>query len=158
MTQTFPLTVIVRSPKERKKRCSVAPLKGRPGILVLTVPVRAKLPPLDGYIRLSAEGLPLTAADAGAGILLLDSSWRRVDALMRPFLDVPPRSLTGYVTAFPRASRDDTDPDNGLASVEALYLAYHILGRPTEGLLDHYRWAAEFLAVNGLAPAQEREA
>ena len=37
------------------------------------------------------------------------------------------------------------------ASVEALFLAYHLLGRPTAGLLDHYRWAAEFLAANGLS-------
>jgi hypothetical protein len=44
-----------------------------------------------------------------------------------------------------------TDPDNGLASIEALYLAYHILGRPTAGLLDHYHWADAFLEANGLA-------
>jgi pre-rRNA-processing protein TSR3 len=36
-----------------------------------------------------------------------------------------------------------------LASVEALYAAYHILGRPTAGLLDHYRWAEAFLRLNG---------
>jgi ribosome biogenesis protein Tsr3 len=43
-----------------------------------------------------------------------------------------------------------TDPDNGLASVEALYLAYHILGRPTDGLLDQYHWGEEFLRLNSL--------
>ena len=64
---------------------------------------------------------------------------------------VPTRSLQGYRTAYPRVSKLGTDPDNGLASVEALYLAYHILGRPTEGLLDHYRWGEEFLRLNGLA-------
>ena len=64
--------------------------------------------------------------------------------MMRDFLDVPPRSLHGYRTAYPRVSKQGTDPDNGLASVEALYLAHHILGRPLEGLLDHYRWATEF--------------
>jgi pre-rRNA-processing protein TSR3 len=42
------------------------------------------------------------------------------------------------------------DPAAGLATVEALYIAYHILGRPTEGLLDEYRWAEEFLRANGL--------
>jgi pre-rRNA-processing protein TSR3 len=63
---------------------------------------------------------------------------------------VPPRSLHGYRTAYPRISKRGTDPDNGLASVEALFLAYHILGRPTTGLLDHYHWAGEFLRLNGL--------
>src|SRR5262249_38907946 len=62
------------------------------------------------------------------------------------------RSLAGWKTAYPRGSKMGTDPDNGLASIEALYLAYHLLGRPTEGLLAHYRWAAEFLAANGLPP------
>jgi hypothetical protein len=31
-----------------------------------------------------------------------------------------------------------------------LFLAHHLLGRPTDGLLDRYHWAAEFLALNGL--------
>jgi pre-rRNA-processing protein TSR3 len=48
-------------------------------------------------------------------------------------------------------SKHGTDPGNGLASVEALYLAYHLLGRPTEGLLDHYHWAVEFLRINNMA-------
>ena len=34
-----------------------------------------------------------------------------------------------------------------------LYIAYHILGRPTAGLLDHYRWAAEFLRCTGMETA-----
>ena len=71
----------------------------------------------------------------------------------RDFRDVPPRSLHGYRTAYPRRSKRNTDPDEGLASVEALFLAYHILGRPTHGLLDHYRWAEEFLRINEM-PAE----
>jgi pre-rRNA-processing protein TSR3 len=66
----------------------------------------------------------------------------------RDFRDVPPRSLHGWQTAYPRVSKQGTDPDNGLASVEALYAALHILGRPTAGLLDHYRWGDEFLLRN----------
>jgi pre-rRNA-processing protein TSR3 len=71
--------------------------------------------------------------------------------MTRDFQDVPPRSLSGYRTAYPRVSKQGTDPDNGLASVEALFLAYHLLARPTQGLLDHYRWAEEFLRLNGWA-------
>jgi pre-rRNA-processing protein TSR3 len=71
--------------------------------------------------------------------------------MTRDFEDVPPRSLHGWRTAYPRVSKMGTDPDNGLASVEALFVAYHILGRPTEELLEHYYWAAEFLRLNGLA-------
>ena len=82
--------------------------------------------------------------------MLLDGSWRRAGDMNRDFAHVPPRSLSNYRTAYPRASKLGTDPDNGLASVEALFLAYHILGRPTAGLLEHYHWAEEFLRLNQL--------
>lgn len=147
-----PVTVIVRHPKENPRKCSVLPLKGRADLLFLGYPVR-DAPPLEGYVRLAAEGPPLTAADRAAGLLLLDGSWRWAGAMTAAFAHVAPRSLSGYRTAYPRASKQGTDPDNGLATVEALYLAYHLLGRPTAGLLDHYHWAADFLAINGLAPA-----
>jgi pre-rRNA-processing protein TSR3 len=149
MTQSFPPTVIVRHSHENPRKCSILPLKGRPDLLFLNHPVKER-PPLEGYVRLAAEGPGLSAADAGCGLLLLDGSWRWAAAMTRDFEDVPPRSLTGWQTAYPRVSRLGTDPDNGLASVEALFVAYHLLGRPTTGLLDHYRWAAEFLRLNEL--------
>src|SRR5947209_693994 len=105
-----------------------------------------------GYIRLAADGPELAGADCDAGILLLDGSWRWAGAMAKTFEDVPPRSLRKFKTAYPRVSKLGTDPDNGLASIEALFLAYHILGRPTEGLLDHYRWKEEFLRLNDIGP------
>jgi pre-rRNA-processing protein TSR3 len=149
MTPTYPPTIIVRHSHESPKKCSVYPLRGRAGLVFLPYPVRQR-PSLEGYVRLAAEGPELSMADAASGVLLLDGSWRWAAAMTRDFLDVPPRSLHGWRTAYPRASKLGTDPVNGLASVEALYLAHHLLGRPTEGLLDHYRWAAEFLELNGL--------
>ncbi len=149
MNSPYPPTVIVRHPRENPRKCSILPLRGRSDLVFLTYPVK-EMPPLDGYLRLAADGQPLTAADAEQGLLLLDGSWRWADAMNRSFLAVPPRSLSGWQTAYPRVSRQGTDPDNGLASVEALFLAYHLLGRSTAGLLDHYRWAGEFLKKNGL--------
>jgi pre-rRNA-processing protein TSR3 len=145
----FPPTVIVRHKAENPRKCSVFPLRGRPDLLFFSHPL-ARRPSLAGYIRLAADGPELSPADAAAGVLLLDGSWRWADAMTKAYLDVPPRALHGWKTAYPRVSKLGTDPDNGLASVEALYVAYHILGRPTDGLLDHYRWAAEFLRVNDL--------
>jgi pre-rRNA-processing protein TSR3 len=146
---SFPLTVIVRHTRENPRKCSILPLRGRPDVLLCSYPVRQR-PPLEGYVRLAAEGPELSAADRELGVLLLDGSWRWAEVMNRDFLDVPPRALHGYRTAYPRVSKQGTDPDNGLASIEALYVAYHILGRPTAGLLDHYRWGAEFLRLNGL--------
>ncbi|MFO0966650.1 MAG: hypothetical protein U0793_13845 [Gemmataceae bacterium] len=146
-----PPTIVVRDPKENPKKCSILPLKGRPDLLFFTYPAKAKLD-LDGYVRLAAEGPELSAADRDAGILLLDGSWRSADKMTRAFEHVPPRSLHGWKTAYPRVSKLGTDPDHGLASIEALFAAFHILGRPTDGLLDHYHWTAEFLRLNGLEP------
>ncbi len=125
------------------------PLRGRPDVRFLNYPVKDR-PALAGYVRLAADGPPLSRADAGRGILLLDGSWRWAGAMTRDFLDVPARSLHGWRTAYPRVSKLGTDPDNGLASIEALFVAYHLLGRPTAGLLDRYHWADAFLRANSL--------
>lgn len=145
----FPVTYIVRHPKENPKKCSILPLRGRPDLVFLSYPVE-KRPDLSGYVRLAAEGPELSAADADRGLLLLDGSWRWAGAMTRAFADVPPRSLHGFRTAYPRVSKKGTDPDNGLATVEALFVAYHVLGRPTAGLLEHYHWADAFLKLNEL--------
>jgi pre-rRNA-processing protein TSR3 len=147
MPACYPPTVIVRSPRENPKKCSVLPLRGRDDFVFLTYPVNSP-PLLHGYVRLAAEGKELSTDDAERGLLLLDASWRWARAMEKAFSDVPPRSLHGFRTAYPRKSKHGTDPENGLASIEALFVAYHILGRPTSGLLDQYRWADEFLRIN----------
>jgi pre-rRNA-processing protein TSR3 len=149
MPVCYPPTVIIRSPRENPKKCSVLPLRGRADFIFISYPV-TRPPLLDHYVRLAAEGEELSNADADRGLLLLDASWRWADAMNQTFSTIPPRSLHGYQTAYPRKSKRGTDPENGLASVEALFVAYHILGRPTAGLLDHYRWADVFLQLNHL--------
>lgn len=144
---TYLPTIIVRHKKENPRKCSVIPLKGREDVRFYLYPM-TQMPDTAGYIRLAADGPPLSATDRAMGILLLDGSWRSADSMTREFAHVEPRSLSGFVTAYPRVSKLGTDPANGLASIEALYLAYHILGRPTAGLLDQYHWAAEFLRLN----------
>jgi pre-rRNA-processing protein TSR3 len=144
---TYPPTIVIRHPRENPKKCSILPLQGRADLIFYTYPLRQPLP-LDGYVRLAVDGPPLSRNDASQGILLLDASWRWADAMTKHFEEVPPRSLAGWKTAYPRVSKLGTDPDEGLATVEALFIAYHILDRPTAGLLNHYRWRAEFLQLN----------
>ena len=147
----FPDTVIVRSVKEKAKKCSVLPLKGKPGIILLNYPFK-KVLTLTNYIRLSAEGPPLSLEDNDKGILLLDGSWRNAGNMERYFASIPPRSLSQFKTAYPRTSKFGTDPDNGLSSIEALYVAYFVLGRNTRGLLDSYYWKKPFLEMNNFPP------
>lgn len=145
-----PITIIVRHPRERAAKCSVYPLRDRTDLLFLDYPPK-ELPDLTNYVRLAPDGPALSGADAAKGLLVLDGSWRWAEKMTKRFDFVPPRSLTGFRTAYPRVSKMFQDPPEGLATVEALFLALHILGRPTEGLLDHYRWREEFLRGNGLA-------
>jgi pre-rRNA-processing protein TSR3 len=154
MELSYPVTVIVRHSHENPRKCSILPLRGRADIVICSYPVKQR-PNLEGYVRLAAEGPELSRADAGCGVLLLDGSWRWAESMTREFIDVLPRSLHGWRTAYPRVSKRGTDPDNGLASVEALYAAYQILGRSTEGLLDHYRWRDEFLKQNAAHTAED---
>jgi rRNA small subunit aminocarboxypropyltransferase len=143
-----PITILVVHPRENRAKCSLEPLRGRADLRFVKFAPQLELD-LGGYVRLAVDGEPLTAADRDRGLLLLDGNWRRADPMNRAFARVPGRSLRGFKTAYPRTSKLRTDPAEGLASVEALYIALTILGRPTEGLLDGYRWRSGFLAANG---------
>ncbi len=140
-------TVILRHRRENLKKCSLKGLEKRSDLVFYTYPMRA-LPDLPGYVLLKVGAPPLTRADKGRGLLLLDGTWR-LASIMEKHL---PRSLEarslpdGFRTAYPRTP----NPEQGLASVEALYIAHHILGLETEGLLDHYHWKEEFLTHNTL--------
>ena len=102
---------------------------------------------LDGYVRLGLGGPVVSDADATSGLLILDGTWSNIGPMELAFASVPVRTLPAVVTAYPRTSKLTVDPDGGLATIEAIYAAYRILGRSTDGLLDHYHWAAEFVAT-----------
>jgi len=143
----FPPTIIVVHPKERRKKCTVEPLRGRDGFVFWKHP-RVGHEPLDSYVRLGFEGPQLSTADADRGLLVLDGTWRFAAQMEKQFEDLPPRSLPAYVTAYPRVSKMFDNPAGGLATIEAIYAAYRLLGRPTDSILDEYHWAEEFQTLN----------
>jgi pre-rRNA-processing protein TSR3 len=141
-----PPTVIVFHPRERRAKCSVRPLRGRPDLAFCNYP---HMPfQLEGYVRLGLGGPLLGPTDAACGLLVLDGTWRHVRPMERTHAAIPIRSLPPLVTAYPRTSKVRTDPDGGLATIEAIYAAYRLLGRDTAGLLDCYHWADEFVTQN----------
>ncbi len=103
---------------------------------------------LDGYVRLGFGGPALSTDDATHGLLVLDGTWRLVDPMEQAFADVPVRSLPELQTAYPRTSKLFEDPDGGLATIEAIYAAYRLMGRDADSLLAEYRWANEFVSLN----------
>jgi pre-rRNA-processing protein TSR3 len=147
----YPDTVIVVHPKERRSKCTILPLRSMSEQLRLRFSRSTSTQAtgsVDSYIRLDVTGPPLTIADNNRGLLILDGSWRWVEDLAVPFGRLETRSISGVQTAYPRKSSFSTMPEGGLATVEALYAAHRILGRPLENLLDSYHWADEFLARN----------
>lgn len=149
--QSFPPTLVIRHRRENLKKCSLRGLEQRPDFQFISYPGTV-LPDLSAYVLLALDGPPLTIEDRHSGLLLLDATWRYA-AKMRQFVDqhsdLPKRSIpAGFRTAYPRRQDDCPDPNEGLASVEALYIAYQILGRNTDGLLDTYHWKDKFLELN----------
>jgi pre-rRNA-processing protein TSR3 len=144
-----PDILILRDPRESPKKCSLTPLRERDDVQFLNHK-GGLVVETAGRFLLHHEGEELSAADAHLGILLVDSSWRRLPLLLRSLAGDPPRRrLPRLVTAYPRKSSVYEDPDAGLASIEALFAATCLLGRPQLDLLDDYRWRDEFLASNG---------
>lgn len=142
----FPPTVIYRHRRENLKKCSLRGLEGRSDLRFFTYPVDL-LPDLSHYLLLKVGAPPLTKADADRGLFLIDGTWRLAQVMEKqlPF-KMETRSLPeGFHTSYPRRQTDCPNPEQGLSSVEALYLAHLLLGRPTEGLLDHYHWKEPFL-------------
>jgi len=141
---------MVVHPREKRSKCTVEPLRGRSDFRFVRFPDECPFP-LDGYIRLGLGGPELSQADADRGLLVLDGTWK-LAARMEPFYsNLPVRRLPPVQTAYPRVSRLYQDPSDGLATIEAVYLAHRIMGRPLDGLLDQYYWKDQFLAVNGWA-------
>ena len=151
---TAPDTIIVVHPRERRAKCTVQPLRNKPGFVFYKHP---RMPQsLNGYVRLGMGGPTLSTADADSGLLVLDGTWRWVEPMERLAASIPLRSLPPLATAYPRSSKVMDDPDGGLATIEAIYAAYRLLGRDTTSLFEHYHWGEQFIQQNagvwGAAP------
>lgn len=149
--QEFPPTVVLRHTRENLKKCSLTGLENRSDFNFYTYP-KSQVPQLPNYIMLSFDGPVLTAEDAGKGLFILDGTWRYAEKM---FLNTPSihhlekRSLPiGFKTAYPRRQDDCEDQDRGLSSIEAIYIAYSILGYDTKGLFDRYLWKDLFFTKN----------
>jgi len=143
----FPPTTILRHRRENLKKCSLRGLEPRADFRFFTYP-GDPLPDLSGYVLLTLGAPELSEQDAGRGLFLIDGTWRYAAKMAAaiPKENLELRSLPAALrTAYPRQQNDCPDPERGLASIEALFAAYKILGRDTAGLLDNYYWKDHFL-------------
>ena len=140
-------TTVIRHHKEKVSKCSLRFLHDRPEITFLKHGPGFRFD-ATGFVLLAIDAPPLSSADAGHALLLLDSTWRWLPRLMACIGGEPiRRSIPSQIrTAYPRTSRVFEDPPAGLASIEALYVARRILGDDDASLLDGYHWKQAFLA------------
>ena len=142
-----PVLIVIRRGEDPAK-CTVRPLRGTPGLEFLPYPLRRR-PDLSRHLLLAPDAPPLSAADAGRPLLLLDASWRHAATMRRAVEPVETRSIPpGWLTAYPRRSKIHADPETGLATVEALFAALCTLGIRDDSLLRSYPWRAAFLELN----------
>lgn len=146
-------TIILRHRKENLKKCSLTGLERRSDLRFFTYPQDA-LPDLHSYLILAMDGPVLSEKDGGKGLFLIDATWNYSEKMLSwvfSTMRLEKRTLPAHFrTAYPRKQTACPDPLRGLASVEALYIAYHLLGRDTDGLLDSYYWKTSFLESNSL--------
>ena len=140
-------TTVIRHPKERIRKCSLRFLHDRPEMTFLKAKPELRFD-ATGFLLLAVDAPPLSLADRGHPLLLLDSTWRWLPQLEACVTGAPIRRSipNGLRTAYPRVSKLFEDPAAGLASIEALYTARRLLGDDDVTLLDGYHWRDEFLA------------
>lgn len=139
-------TIILRHRRENLRKCSLRGLEGRSDLIFYTYPTD-QLPDYSNYLLLKVGAPILTPEDRGRGLFLIDATWRLAQIMEKQLpWKLEGRSLpSGCKTAYPRRQTQCPDPEAGLASVEALFIAHQILGLSTENLLDHYHWKELFL-------------
>lgn len=145
-----PIWIVVRKGEDPKK-CTVAPLRGLPGIRFFRYPLRTPLPLADlsaPPILLAPDAPPLSPDDAGRPLLFLDANWRWAPKMQKAVGAIETRSIQGITTAYPRTSKSFDDPDGGLATVEAIVAALQITGGVWTDILDTYVWRDAFLTLN----------
>lgn len=144
--------LILRDPHESIQKCSLTPLRGTAGVHFVSYEGGRRLD-AGTRVLLHPEGSDITEADRGKPLFLIDSSWRRLPKLLA-CVDgaLERRRLPPLVTAYPRKSKQNTDPAQGLASIEALYAALALLGEVHPELLASYHWKDEFLRLNPSLP------
>jgi ribosome biogenesis protein Tsr3 len=144
---------IIVDHNETSKKCTILPLRDRQDFCIRRYAPHKVMPPLIADVLLHPDGVPMDQLkrNGDTKIAALDCIWRRLEAILKnmegplPTLgSIPP----GFETAYPRKSRDGSDPSCGLATIEALFIGSAFIGQWDVSLLDKYYFADAFLARN----------
>ena len=140
---------------ETTNKCTILPLAYRPDFKIS----RYKGPgvhSLAAPILLHPDGVLLNEVGSdvlrdASGIAAVDCIWRRLQPIVNGMVEISPllvRIPSGFETAYPRKSKISGDPDGGLATIEALFIAAAFCGVWDESLLCEYWFGRSFLELN----------
>jgi ribosome biogenesis protein Tsr3 len=144
---------ILMDKKENPRKCTILPQKHRPDFKIRYFQRQAPIPAFSAELLLHIDGECLSTLGESKlnSFALIDCNWRKVDgALKRVARPIPrlARIPDGFVTAYPRRNREGNDPESGLATIEALFIAAAFLKNWDETLLDNYHFKDSFLELN----------
>ena len=143
-----PNALIIRHKKENLKKCSLTPVVKREDLLFFTYPFKTVVD-FSACLLLTLDGPVLSEKDSGFPLLLIDATWHYAEKIVKSLPLLEKRTLPSHFkTAYPRYQTGCIDPNRGLSSIEALFVAFHITKRDTGGLLDRYYWKEPFLKQN----------
>ena len=147
---------ILMDHRENPHKCTILPLKAREDFHIRYFKGADKIPAFTSDLFLHIDGECLSSwsveqRKAAQSIAVIDCNWKKVaGALQRvePPLPKLVRIPEGFVTAYPRKNKEGKDPDGGLATIEALFIAAAFLGNWDESLLSEYHFRDDFLKIN----------
>ncbi len=138
--------------KENPKKCTIQVLKNRPDFALRFFGSNKPIQPFQADCLLHVDGESLDQMDRSSlhSLALLDCTWRKVEPTLRRMQPLPRlvRIPEGFLTAYPRRNKKGEDPEAGLATVEALFIAAAFLGFWDESLLEKYYFKDPFLKNN----------
>lgn len=147
---------VLMDKNENPRKCTIHPVKERADFHVRYFRGNRPIEKFESDCLLHVDGLDLSTLKEKnlRSLALIDCTWRKVSgALQRVEGNLPTlvRIPEGFVTAYPRRNKEGKDPDAGLATIEALFIAAAFLGQWDETLLDKFHFKDKFLQDNEAA-------
>lgn len=138
---------------ESPQKCTIHPQKSRPDFFVRYFSGNRPIPAFraDCLLHVDGEDLSLIPRGSLQSLGLIDCTWKKVGGALQRLERPLPRLVSipaGFVTAYPRQNKEGKDPAQGLATIEALFIASAFLGFWDESLLEKYYFGAGFLEKN----------
>ncbi len=138
---------------ENPRKCTIQPLKGRADFSFHYFSGNKPIAPFTSECLLHIDGEDLTGIPRGSlhSLALIDCTWKKVPGVLQRLAKPLPRLVRmpdGFVTAYARKNKQGLDPEGGLATVEALFIAAAFMGYWDPTLLSSYYFKNEFIDLN----------